>query len=230
MLARAESVPVCRDVLTTFGYRCSRCEATGYRRAEQRAEKESLAQLIRRTLNAGLYTREAMEHTFSTSDPACETQNAAVWVQARQWTTKSPNLWVCGPKGTGKTYVCECILSGVLAQGVSVGAISAVEVNQSGQRYDAAERMRPYRGLSLLLLDDIDTPSWTRAGVDLLRDLLDYRYRTHHKTLVTANTEEDHFQRVLRGIRPDNPSIAGALVERLKPILRREMGGPSLRK
>jgi len=229
MLERAAREPVCRDVLR-LGHRCAVCAVAREHAGAERSHARSVERMLRDTVDKGLFSREALAHTFAESNREYERQNIDAWAQGRVWTFSSPNLWVCGPKGTGKTYLCECVISGVLVQGITAAAISAVEINRAGPQFKAAEMMIPYRRVQVLLLDDLDTPAWCASGIDLLRDLLDYRYRAKMKTLVTANSTGARFAERIRELRSDNPAVGGAMMERLLPIDVLQMGGPSLRR
>ena len=208
---------------------CRKCCALRDHERVRRQAARKVDRMIEETFAQGLYLREsAIRDTFAQSDPAIERLSPEVWCAARRWKVGDHTLWVRGPQGTGKTFLAHCILSSMLTQGVSIAEMTGSEINKIGNDWHPNDGVKTFRPVALLLIDDIDSPAWTHRGIDVLRDMLDFRYRRGLSTLVTANNSGQVLRDRLKQVHP-NPAVPGTALDRLQPVDVLELAGQSHR-
>ena len=78
----------------------------------------------------------------------------------RDFADSTDNMFICGPPGTGKTFLCNCIAKSVLDQGYDVIYLSAVKLFSlladdafGNKKHDADELL----SCDLLIIDDLGT-------------------------------------------------------------------------
>ena len=91
------------------------------------------------------------------------------------------------------------------------------EINKLGNDWHPDDNLKTYLPVAVLLIDDIDSPAWTPRGIDVLRDMLDFRRRRGLSTLVTANSTGKALMARLLTIHP-NPAVPGTALDRLQPV------------
>lgn len=167
------------------------------------------------------------------TNPHIESRNAAAWTAARKWEPQG-NLWIYGPKGTGKTFMSRWLLNEALWHGVTVGELSGIALDSLGRRFDWIDRVDTYADCRLLLLDDLDKAHWSEVGITALWWLIDQRWDKSLVTIISTNWTPEAFAQVVKLTRPDNETFAGTLMDRLswpgKPCRRIELTGTSLRR
>ena len=224
-----QTMPGVRDTITRITYWCEECYAVEVARRKREAFQAHVRRLTKRTYNDGLLPHEAELCTFEDSRLAVENRNPAAWTFARK-TPLPTNLWIHGAPGTGKTYLCRCVLNAALERGQTVAECTAAWINATGRRFTAQDDVKRYLEPDMLLIDDMDKPAWHADGVQLLQHLLNKRHDNNRRLLVTANANPAAVQGFLRHARADNASIATAIMERMIPITRLELTGDSIRR
>jgi DNA replication protein DnaC len=230
--------PLRRTVLG-IGWICTSCihaaeidrQGTAAKIDAQR-EARRIENLIRETDARGLYSGDTLiGHTFAHTHEIALQEHPQAFERAKAWAPTDKNLWVQGPRGTGKTWLCHCILAAHLVQGVSVAEVSGTVLNQMG-REQWRDQAQPFCACEVLLIDDIDCPSWTPWGMEVIRHIVDVRHK-RRATLVTANSTGaalakamcDSIHRMGSG----SPAMPGTILSRLQPIEVIQMDGKDLR-
>ena len=78
----------------------------------------------------------------------------------RDFADSTENMFICGPPGTGKTFLCNCIAKSVLDQGYDVIYLSAVKLfslladDAFGNKKNDADQLL---SCDLLIIDDLGT-------------------------------------------------------------------------
>lgn len=221
--------PEMNRAIKNIAYLCAAClnRADGVRREEIRARQ--IRQLRHRCYSTGLLPRVAEGCTFADSSHNLEERNPDLWNLCRLPLTQ--NLWIHGMPGTGKTYLARCVLNAALDDGHRAAEISALTVNEIASRFKWQDELKRYADVSILLIDDMDKPRWTPAGLDAMFYLMDRRNaRKTARLIVTANQRSKDAVQPWYSVRPDNRSIPMAICERMLPIKNVEMVGQSIRR
>lgn len=198
----------------------------------QNQKQERAAEYLQ---NNGLWTAEYLEHNFKDSDPTQKSYSADAWKVAEAWTAKKSNLWIMGNSGRGKTYMAHCILNRELERAHTIAHLTCYSLDNEGHLYDWQKtKLRHYKMVDVLLLDDIDKPE-KNESYRVLMDILETRNANKRRTLVTANKTPDAFKAFLTGIfQHENQSIPAAFLDRLNwrncVCERLEIKGASMRR
>ena len=130
----------------------------------------------------GFSPREAMEKIFD----FCVDY-------ARNFGTRSDNLFITGKTGLGKTFLSGCIAREVSMGGASVVYDTTIRILRNCEedkfRSDARseEAMRRYQKCDLLIIDDLGTEFATPFVLSSLYDLVNMRLVTGKKTIINSN-------------------------------------------
>lgn len=152
---------------------------------------------------------------------------------AQQWMAEAPHRWALvmrGTVGTGKTVAaCWCLRRAAL-QGESVAFRKAGEVARLSGFDAGAVELKLLKSVGLLVLDDVGAEKLNEWGQALLVELLDARYESNARTVLTANPPWEKDPKF-----PDRAALVERLGQRVVDRLRQggrvvELSGQSLRK
>lgn len=198
---------------------CDPCVAEREEAQRAYAAETRLLDLV----SAGYLRCSTGQVRFSRARPAGP--NAEAWRRARQTTD---NLWLWGPPGVGKSYLCQCILTDYVLRGGVCAAETSVRSVVNIAPW-ATQDLQRWMLPGLLLLDDVDKVAWTEATLAMFWELLDNRCAARRRTLVTANMKPSDFAQTLKERIPQNRSLADSTLDRLKPVQSLEFTGRSMR-
>ena len=175
--------------------------------------------------------RSAKEESFENASEAIMRRNESAWAVAMKFPLDK-NLWVKGNPGTGKTFMAHCVANEYLKRGRMAHSVTAIEINGAGDFYQDRKDafLKPLKTCPLLVIDDLDKPTWLPRGLDVLFAIMHARESNKSlRLIVTANADGKWLLPKWQQVRTDNPSIARAILERMMPIHSLELTGLSLR-
>jgi DNA replication protein DnaC len=178
--------------------------------------------------NNGLWLPEYVTDTFGNADPVQTLYSTAAWDTARDWCADSPNLWIYGHPGRGKTYMAHCLLNRELMRANTIAHLACYSLDTEARLFEwLKNKLRHYKGVDVLLLDDIDKPKETEA-YRVLMDILEARNARKLRTVITFRSV------LIRMFAGENQSFPNAFLERLNwrnvTCKRIELHGPSMRR
>jgi DNA replication protein DnaC len=209
---------------------CSGCERLGDERRRDLVRKRRVKARIDEAYQTGAMPEEAREWTLLASKLSVEERNEDAWIWAHRWSIKSPNAWVMGEEGTGKTFLMRCILNLALEFEHTACEVKAFDLNRLADRYDADPLIKRWGNADVLGIEDIDKVDWSVKGYECLWHVIDVRCSGRRRTVITSNVNPEHMQAKWKALSPDNPSRVSTLFARLIPTERLVLTGPSLRK
>lgn len=216
--------------MSKLAYHCHACIVNiEHQNAREKAESRQ-RKLAYNTYRFGLMPKDAKDETIENSSDSVMGRNPEAWLLAGRGCPTS-NLWVKGEPGTGKTFYAHCIANLALASGTSVASVKGERINAIGDLFDEKRQtaLKDLREVRLLIIDDIDKPTYSPRGLDVMLSLMDARMRGKLRTIFTANASGSWLAGVWKNVRPDNPSIAKSIMERMLPVQTIEITGESLR-
>ncbi len=152
--------------------------------------------------------------TFDVWDPTRSviTQPTQDALRSLEWVTRSENLVVCGPSGTGKSHFCEALGQHATETGLIVVWYSIEDLGALIRRHriddTIAKAFTPILKADLVIVDDIGLlPISTDAAEGLYR-LVDICYE-QRSVAVSSNLHPSGFDQLI------DHNIASALVDRL---------------
>lgn len=215
------------ELLTAAGYRacdiddepkCTRCGDRGFigtkicpclmdiYRDEQRRELSECLKLGEETFNTF-----SLEYYDDRKDPdtgiSPREHMALVFEQCREYARKfgknSPNLFLRGGTGLGKTFLSACIAKVVSEKGSSVvydtavNTLAAFEAEKFGigDVNEAREKTHRYLNCDLLIMDDLGTEMLTSMVTSALYTLINTRLITGKKTVINSNLTPEELSR-----------------------------------
>lgn len=104
-------------------------------------------------------------------------------------------LLVSGPSGCGKTHLCTSVVGSLIKRGVPVWYMLYREDTDklkymSGSDTEMRNRkMNLYKTAQVLYIDDLFKGGATRADLNVIYELIDYRYRTHGRTIISTELD-----------------------------------------
>jgi DNA replication protein DnaC len=107
-------------------------------------------------------------------------------------------LVLAGKRGTGKSHLAVAIMLDVMKRGTPALFRSVPEMldelRQSNWDNTYHARMKQLREIPCLVLDDLgkERASTTDTGVEYLYQILDFRYRYEHQTIITTNAQDQN--------------------------------------
>jgi DNA replication protein DnaC len=127
--------------------------------------------------------------------------------------TRRENVLLVGPSGTGKTHLATALGSAACAQGKRVRFWRVTELLTALREADDERCLRRLRGqlakLDLLILDEFGYVPASKAGAELLFDVIATAYE-RSSVLLTTNLPFEHWTEVLGSER-----LTGAALDRL---------------
>lgn len=151
------------------------------------------------------------------------------WTVLENWTPDCGNFYLYGPNGVGKSAAMRYLLARSWWKGMTIADISAFDFCSKCLGFEYVGIFKEIKRRHVVLLDDIDKPSWTSKTLVALWELLDYRAEKQLPTLVTANMNTTKLHEVFCQVVPENTSIATAALKRLRPLMSIFVEGKDLR-
>ena len=138
-------------------------------------------------------------------------------------------VWLYGPAGTGKTFLARQVLAEAARAGQVVAEIKSLQFLRRVRDWEEGEAVSAALNLAdLLLFDDVDKPRWNESGTAALWRLLDDRYESRLRTIVTSNVSPADF--AARNTSAEIAENLAAALDRLQPMNSVHVGGPSRRR
>ncbi len=212
-------------------YYCSACISKIEKANDAERAQSRIRQMIHNTYRLGYMPKCARDETFENASEAIMRRNENAWIVAMKYPLEK-NLWEKGNPGTGKTFMAHCIANNYLVHGKATHSVTGIEINGSGDFYEErkAHFVKGLKTCALLVIDDLDKPTWTPRGLDVLFQIMHARAADKSlRLIVTANGDGKWLLSKWQQVRTDNPSIARSILERMMPIQSMELTGASLR-
>lgn len=145
------------------------------------------------------------------------------------------NIVCTGPAGSGKSSLSRKALWMAVHRGHSAVDLSAMEIQRSLWGLNADAQVERIKAAGDVLLDDIDRVRWTPHGLDVLREIINWRHEERLTTHVTCNVDLRKLKFLFEGAHAEDDSFgAETLLERLNPYEKRVFkiptGGTSYRR
>jgi len=129
------------------------------------------------------------------------------------------NLLFYGPTRTGKTRLALHLLKRLLlTQGLYVGVVWPEQLKEAKHIMNRLQRIEELGRVKILLLDDaLLTGAQDERLSDFLKDLIDYRLRQQHATIITSQIgSEDYIEQAGKFDQPTKADL-----QRIKALLAR---------
>jgi DNA replication protein DnaC len=127
--------------------------------------------------------------------------------------TRRENILLVGPSGTGKTHLATALGMAACAQGQRVRFWRVTELITTLREADEDRQLLRFRGqlskLDLLILDELGYVPATKAGAELLFDVIATAYE-RSSVILTTNLPFENWTEVL-----GNERLTGAALDRL---------------
>jgi len=152
--------------------------------------------------------------TFDAWDPTRSviTQPTQDALRSLEWVTRSENLVVCGPSGTGKSHFCEALGQHAIETGLIVAWYSIEDLGALIRRHriddTIAKAFTPILKADLVIVDDIGLLPISPDAAEGLYRLVDICYE-QRSVAVSSNLHPSGFDQLI------DHNIASALVDRL---------------
>ncbi|MDO4778117.1 MAG: ATP-binding protein [Tissierellia bacterium] len=117
---------------------------------------------------------------------------------AESFNTKSPNLYLYGAVGTGKTYMVNCIAKAILDRGFSVlyqsvneliDNLSTYQFSYSNEKISLKKKIDFIYNVDLLIIDDLGTEIISEMSKSLLFEILNKRIVKRKPMVISSNIE-----------------------------------------
>ena len=223
---RVNAPGLSRQLLSMSVY-CHPCDIRMQDEARTAANESALYRLYVDTYSRGLMPDVARGINWEKSSGEIEARNAVAFQTLRGPRTK--NIWIIGPPGTGKTFAARCVLASSMKNKRTVGELSAISLVSISKDFHSEKLLRKWADVSVLLIDDIDKPTWTPPAMDCLFGILDRR-SGNQRILITSNQLPENVGKVWNAVQSHNATYANTLFERLLPMERVYFEGNSLRR
>jgi DNA replication protein DnaC len=133
-------------------------------------------------------------------------------LRSLEWVTRSENLVVCGPSGTGKSHFCEALGQHATETGLIVVWYSIEDLGALIRRHriddTIAKAFTPILKADLVIVDDIGLLPISADAAEGLYRLVDICYEKR-SVAVSSNLHPSAFDQLI------DHNIASALVDRL---------------
>lgn len=227
-----EGYPGLRRTIRKLGEKlwCTNCIREAEVKDRSAMTRKRIDTLKRHTYRDELIPPIAMDMKFSKSEPENEAQNQAVWDKFRDGKRMTKNLWLSGDPGVGKTWLARCILNSQLAIGRSCAELSALKLNDIGRGWGVDKKLRLYKRVKVLLIEDIDKVTWSKQGLSALWNLVDARATAQKQIIITSNFSPRDVAAQMRPVVPENKPLVKSMFERFLPISKEDMVGESMRR
>ena len=142
---------------------------------------------------------------------------------ARNFCDGSPNLFLNGGTGQGKTFLCGCVANAVAEKGADVKYVTAIMLfgDLESKRFEHGDTdVRPYYDSELLIIDDLGTEMTTAFVQSALYDIINTRLVAGRKMIINANFTAHELSQVYM------PQICSRLLGEFKQL---HFFGPDVR-
>ena len=136
-------------------------------------------------------------------------------------------LVLFGPRGTGKT-ADACAALADLAAMWPVAYATSSRLIAACRDFGVSDPLAVYRGVTVLLIDDIGAEAATNWGLARLLDVVDARWAAEKPTVFTCQTAGDELVARLTAGGGDR-STAEAIVSRMRGCSQVRYSGPDMR-
>jgi DNA replication protein DnaC len=168
------------------------CEAERFRAKQEKMERESALDSVKRLRQMGFSDSEMKDCTFDKDDGSNEklSQVARKYVEIfAQMQMRGKGLLLYGDVGTGKTFMSACIANALIGKGhpCLVTNFSRL-VNTLQGMYEGRQRyIDDLKRFDLLVIDDLASERDTAYMGEIVQSVIDARYRTGKPLIVTTN-------------------------------------------
>jgi len=199
-------------------FMCTKCRDAGYVNNvmceclkkiytdEQKASLSNLFKLGNETFenfNLSFYDDKTIQDTSSPRQSMEMVYEICV-EYARNFGSKSMNLFFNGAPGLGKTFLSACIARVVAESGFSVVYDTAISIfakfedakfNRTEDFEGTRSETKRYLECDLLIVDDLGTEMTTAFTISALYEIINTRLMTGKKTLINSNLTMDELHR-----------------------------------
>ena len=182
-------------------YTCQKCKDTGYNNSEYcECLRKLFGQFAAERINAHTHLNLSSFDTFSLSYYKDEAYGMMVKIlnytqdYAYNFTTGSPNVFLFGDTGLGKTHLSLAIANEVIKKGYTVIYDSAVNILQTIQKeqysYEhSADMIKSVNDVDLLILDDLGTEYQTQFFTSTVYNIINPRLNRSLPTIISTNLD-----------------------------------------
>ncbi len=191
-------------------YSCEECSDTGFKDGKMcLCLKKKIAEYVYSKSTIALLNNEDTFENFKLDnysdkkDPelgiSAKTAANSVFVACKkfcdEFDSTNKSLYIYGPTGVGKTYITSCITNELLKRGVAVLYHSAYRLfsfidDYKFNRIPRENNLAAYNMIydaDLLIIDDLGTEFINSNSQAVLFDILNTRYQTGKKTIISTN-------------------------------------------
>ena len=158
--------------------------------------------LAKNLIKASGLTQKQMTQTFeSYATAGLSSEVSAAKDLARRAAENGEWLVLAGKRGTGKSHLAAAIMLEVLSKGTPALFQPVSEMlDELRKGYEDSSyyvKMEKLKNIPCLVLDDLGKERPTRAGLDILYQIVDFRYRNEYRqTIITTNAmDQDELSR-----------------------------------
>lgn len=168
------------------------CEAERFREKQERMERESALDAVKRLRQMGFSDSDMARCTFDKDDHANEklSQVARKYVEIfAQMQMRGKGLLLYGSVGTGKTFISACIANALIEKGHPCLVTNFARlVNTIQGMYEGRQRyIDELNRFDLMVIDDLASERDTAYMGEIVQSIIDARYRTGKPLIVTTN-------------------------------------------
>lgn len=199
----------CPDAVAAFEK--AEAERLAKEEAERKAEEDrKLRERIQRIIGESGMGERFLRRTFDTFEITEHNRQAAIACQkyADNFDKLLPKhgqpepgrngLFICGPKGTGKTHLAAAIANQLIHKGTPVICMTMIDllqrIKRTFARYDGlvdeGEVLNIYKTVPLLVIDDMGKEPPTEWAVSTIYNIINGRYEAYMPIIITTNYDD----------------------------------------
>ena len=168
------------------------CEAQKFKEKQERMERESALDAVKRLRMMGFTDAEMAECTFDKDDGSNEriSQVSRKYVEIfAQMQMRGKGLLIYGGVGTGKTFMSACIANALIDRGHPCLVTNFARIVNTLQcMYEGRQRyIDDLNRFDLLVIDDLSSERETSYMGEIIQSVIDARYRSGKPLIVTTN-------------------------------------------
>lgn len=192
-------------------YEKAEAERIAKEEAERKAEEDrKLRERIQRIIGESGMGERFLRRTFNTFEITEHNRQAAIVCQryADSFDKLLPKrgqpepgrngLFICGPKGTGKTHLAAAIANQLIHKGTPVICMTMIDllqrIKRTFARYDGivdeGDVLSIYKTVPLLVIDDMGKEPPTEWAVSTIYNIINGRYEAYMPTIITTNYDD----------------------------------------